>query len=68
MTGGPYDVTIADNEISYNDTCDFEGLLSNSAIGWSNHNPVPPNTVTRIAARSRETATRVASSSGRRTA
>ena len=41
LTGGPYDVTIADNEISYNDTCDFEGLLSNAAIGWSNYNPVP---------------------------
>jgi len=41
LTGGPYDVTIEDNEISYNDTCDFEGTLSNSAIGWSNYNPVP---------------------------
>ena len=41
LTGGPYNVTVEDNEISYNDTCDFEGLLSNSAIGWSNHNPVP---------------------------
>ena len=41
LTGGPYDVTIKDNEISYNDTCDFEGRLSNSAIGWSNYNPVP---------------------------
>ena len=41
LTGGPYDVTIEDNEISYNDTCDFEGRLTNSAIGWSNYNPVP---------------------------
>jgi hypothetical protein len=41
LTGGPYDVTVEQNEISYNDTCDFSGLLSNSAIGWSNHNPVP---------------------------
>ena len=41
LTGGPYNLTIADNEISYNDTCDFEGLLTNRAIGWSKHNPVP---------------------------
>ena len=41
LTGGPYDVTVADNEISYNDTCDFEGLMTNSAIGWSDHDPVP---------------------------
>ena len=41
LTGGPYNVTVEDNEISYNDTCDFEGLLNNPAIGWSNHNPVP---------------------------
>ena len=41
VTGGPYDVTIKDNEISYNDTCDFEGRLTNTAIGWSNYNPVP---------------------------
>jgi parallel beta-helix repeat protein len=41
VTGGPYNVTIAHNEISYNDTCDFEGLLDNAAIGWSKHNPVP---------------------------
>ena len=32
---------IKDNEISYNDTCDFEGKLTNTAIGWSNYNPVP---------------------------
>jgi hypothetical protein len=41
LTGGPYNVTVKDNEISYNDTCDFEGRLSNPAIGWSNYNPVP---------------------------
>lgn len=41
LTGGPYNVTVEDNEISYNDTCDFEGLLDNSAIGWSKYNPVP---------------------------
>ena len=27
LTGGPYNVTVENNEISYNDTCDFEGLL-----------------------------------------
>jgi hypothetical protein len=42
LTGGPYDITVKGNEISYNDTCDFSGLLNNRAIGWSNHNPVPP--------------------------
>ena len=41
LTGGPYDVTVQGNEISYNDTCDFSGLLDNSAIGWRDHDPVP---------------------------
>jgi hypothetical protein len=41
LTQGPYDVTVEDNEISYNDTCDLSGLLDNPAIGWHNHNPVP---------------------------
>jgi len=41
LTDGPYNVTIEGNEISYNDTCDFEGLLDNPQIGWSKHNPVP---------------------------
>jgi Right handed beta helix region len=41
LTGGPYDVTVEGNEISYNDTCDFSGLLNNPAIGWKNHDPVP---------------------------
>jgi hypothetical protein len=40
-TGGPYDVTIEGNEVSFNDTCDFSGLMKNSAIGWSNYDPVP---------------------------
>lgn len=41
LTGGPYGVTVEDNEISFNDTCDFSGLLNNKAIGWSNYDPVP---------------------------
>ena len=41
LTGGPYNVMVTGNEISYNDTCDFEGLLTNQAIGWSKYNPVP---------------------------
>ena len=41
LTGGPYGVVIVGNEISYNDTCDFSGLLSNKAIGWNKRNPVP---------------------------
>jgi hypothetical protein len=41
LTGGPYNINVKGNEISYNDTCDFEGLLENSSIGWTNHNPVP---------------------------
>ena len=41
LTGGPYNVTVEDNEISYNDTCDFQGPLTNKAIGWSNYNAVP---------------------------
>ena len=51
LTSGPYDVTVEDNEISYNDTCDYEGLLNNSAIGWTNYNPVPADTGIRTAAR-----------------
>ena len=42
LTSGPYNLMVVDNEISYNDTCDFEGLLDNSSIGWSKYNPVPP--------------------------
>ena len=41
LTGGPYNVTVEHNEISYNDTCNFQGPLSNKAIGWSNYNTVP---------------------------
>jgi hypothetical protein len=41
LTSGPYDLTVTNNEISYNDTCDLEGLLDNAAIGWKKHNPVP---------------------------
>ena len=41
LTDGPYDVTVEGNEISYNDTCDFSGLLNNTAVGWHNYNPVP---------------------------
>jgi parallel beta-helix repeat protein len=41
LTGGPYNVTVEDNEISYNDTCNFQGPLSNKVIGWSNYNAVP---------------------------
>jgi len=41
LTGGPYNVTVEGNEISYNDTCDYEGTLDNSAIGWNNYDPVP---------------------------
>jgi len=41
LTGGPYDVTVDGNEISYNDTCDFSGLMNNSAMGWRQYQPVP---------------------------
>ena len=41
LTGGPYGVAVMGNEISYNDTCDFSGLVNNKAIGWHKHNPVP---------------------------
>jgi hypothetical protein len=41
LTTGPDNVLVRGNEISYNDTCDFEGKLSNPAIGWKNYNPVP---------------------------
>jgi hypothetical protein len=41
VTSGPYDIMVVHNEVSYNDTCDYEGLLSNPAIGWHNFDPVP---------------------------
>lgn len=42
LTGGPYAITISNDEISHNDTCDIEGLLTNAAAGYTNYNPVPP--------------------------
>lgn len=42
LTGGPYGITIASDEISNNDTCDLEGTLTNAAAGYVNYNPVPP--------------------------
>lgn len=41
LTDGPYNLIVESNEISYNDTCDFSGTLTNKSIGWSGHNPVP---------------------------
>jgi parallel beta-helix repeat protein len=41
LTRGPYNVTVERNEISFNDTCDLEGTVTNPAIGWHNRNPVP---------------------------
>jgi Right handed beta helix region len=41
LTGGPYNVWVEENEISYNDTCGLSGLLQNEALGWHDHNPVP---------------------------
>jgi hypothetical protein len=41
LTTGPYNVTVENNEISYNDTCDLSGLMNNAAVGWKNYNPVP---------------------------
>ena len=41
LTGGPYNVWVERNEISYNDTCGLSGLLQNPALGWVDHNPVP---------------------------
>lgn len=41
LTGGPYNVRVEGNEISYNDTCDLSGLIDNAALGWHRHNPVP---------------------------
>ena len=38
LTGGPYNVTVEGNEISYNDTCDLEGMAT---IGSAHYNPVP---------------------------
>jgi Right handed beta helix region len=41
LTGGAHNILVQGNEISYNDTCDLEGTLSNSTIHWHNYNPVP---------------------------
>jgi len=41
LTGGPYNLTVSGNEISYNDTCDYSGLLDNAKVGWTKYNPVP---------------------------
>ena len=41
LTGGPYNVRVESNEISYNDTCDLSGLIDNAELGWTDHNPVP---------------------------
>jgi hypothetical protein len=41
LTGGPYNVWVENNEISYNDTCDLSGLINNAGLGWKNLNPVP---------------------------
>jgi hypothetical protein len=41
LTGGPYNVWVEGNEISYNDTCDLSGLLNNPVLGWHDRNPVP---------------------------
>lgn len=41
ITGGPYNVTAEDNEISYNDTCDLEGRIENREAHLHNYNPVP---------------------------
>lgn len=42
LTHGPYNVTVERNEISYNDSCDFEGTVTSPAVGWHDRNPVPP--------------------------
>ncbi len=41
LTGGPYNVWVERNEISYNDTCGLSGLLQNPTLGWVDHDPVP---------------------------
>ena len=41
LTSGPYNVTVVGNEISYNDTCDLEGTITNPAAGMHKYNPVP---------------------------
>jgi hypothetical protein len=41
LTNGPYGLMVSGNEISYNDTCDFSGLINNKAAHLTNANPVP---------------------------
>lgn len=41
LTSGPFDITVKGDEISYNDTCDYEGLAVNPADGGRKYNPVP---------------------------
>lgn len=41
LTGGAYGLMVSGNEISYNDTCNFSGLINNKAAHLSNFNPVP---------------------------
>ena len=42
LTGGPYNVWVESNEISYNDTCGLSGRLTNPALDWHERNPIPP--------------------------
>ncbi len=41
LTGGPFNITVKGDEISYNDTCDYEGLAVNPANNSKPYNPVP---------------------------
>jgi hypothetical protein len=41
LTNGPYGLMVSGNEISYNDTCDFSGLINNNAAHLTNADPVP---------------------------
>ena len=41
LTGGPYNVWVERNEISYNDTCGLSGLLQNQALGLARPQPGP---------------------------
>ena len=41
LTGGPYNVWVEDNEISYNDTCGLSGVIDNPELGWDDRDPVP---------------------------
>ena len=41
LTGGPYNVWVENNEISYNDTCGLSGLLQNDGAGLARPQPGP---------------------------